>query len=315
MYVINARNVNDAWPQAKALMAEKGVLRDSRNGPVLEVPAPVATYYSHPTERLLFDPIRDVNPFFHFFEGLWMLAGRADVAWISQFNSRISQYSDDGHSFHGAYGYRWRRHFLFDQLGEIVEMLKKNPDDRRAVLQMWDCEADLGMDGKDFPCNTQVYFKIRKNQLHMTVCCRSNDALWGCYGANVVHMSMMQEYMASMIGVAVGPYCQVSDSWHVYTEFWDKYKEIVAYHNPYDELGTYEMVGNPPVFDMDLLAWMEKPSDSYPNLFFQEVATPLLNTWKAYKVKDFPLAFGHLELCHAPDLYAICHAWLARRQK
>ena len=67
--------------------------------------------------------------------------------------------------------------------------------------------------------NTNIYFKIRENKLKMTVCCRSNDMLWGAYGVNVVHMSVLQEYMATMIGVEMGEYRQISDSFHIYTEF------------------------------------------------------------------------------------------------
>jgi hypothetical protein len=111
MIVIKARNVNDAWHQAKSVLKEYGVQRDSRVGPVLEAFWPVTTMYERPMERILFDPIRDVNPFFHFFEGLWMLSGRDDVKWISQYNSNIAQYSDNGLTFHGAYGYRWRQPF------------------------------------------------------------------------------------------------------------------------------------------------------------------------------------------------------------
>jgi hypothetical protein len=49
----------------------------SRAGDVLVAPHPVMSVTSIPTERVLFDPARDANPFFHLFESLWMLAGGA----------------------------------------------------------------------------------------------------------------------------------------------------------------------------------------------------------------------------------------------
>ena len=104
--------------------------------------------------------------FFHLMESLWMLAGRNDVEWISKYNKKISEYSDDGKTFHGAYGHRWRNHFsggpnkIKDQLDQVMIRLHKFPNDRRCVVSMWDPNIDLVMEnkGKDYPCNTQIFF-------------------------------------------------------------------------------------------------------------------------------------------------------------
>ncbi len=81
MNVISVRNVHEALPEALRFLRQTGVPRDSRNGAVLQAPCPVTTVYRRPDERVLFWPERDANPFFHFMESLWMLAGRNDVAW------------------------------------------------------------------------------------------------------------------------------------------------------------------------------------------------------------------------------------------
>jgi thymidylate synthase len=107
-------------------------------------------------------------------------------------------------SLWGAYGFRWKKYWNKDQIKIVIGMLKENPYDRRAVLQMWDPHEDLARKGKDVPCNTHIYFKIREGKLCMTVCNRSNDMLWGAYGANVVHMSMLQEYVAHCLGPTYG---------------------------------------------------------------------------------------------------------------
>ena len=49
---------------------------------------------------------------------------------------------------------------------------------------------------EEIPCNTAIYFKVREGKLNMTVSNRSNDVIWGTFGANVVHMSILQEYVA-----------------------------------------------------------------------------------------------------------------------
>ena len=238
MRVINARNVNDALAHAVGLMRNHGQLRGSRNGKVLTPPFPVTTVYSRPCERVLFSPARDANPFFHLYESLWMLAGRNDVAPLVKYTKQIGAYSDDGLTIHDAYGYRWREHFQrnhipIDQLRVIIVRLQKDKDDRRCVLQMWDTLADLGNAGKAVPCNLTATFQVQDGLLNMVVFCRSNDIIWGCYGANAVHFSFLLEYVASKIGVPVGTYTQVSVNWHAYTEHWGQVRDIQPGVNPY----------------------------------------------------------------------------------
>ena len=213
--MITARNVQNALYLGLELFRQAGEIRDSRNGQVIVVPGPVTTHYTRPRERVLFWPQRDANPFFHFFESLWMLAGRNDVAFVSQFAKQMAEYSDDGIFLHGAYGYRWQYHYrryghseeYFNQLQILIRRLKEDPNDRRCVLSMWDPNADLDIQSKDIPCNTHVYFSRNfYNQLDMTICCRSNDMIWGGYKTNAVHFSILQEFMAATIGCDVKDY-------------------------------------------------------------------------------------------------------------
>ena len=241
MQVINASNVNEALHLALMLFRnpQAYALQDSRNGPVMVLHEPVTTVYTEPLLNVLLSPTRDANPFFHFYESLWMLAGRNDVGSLSRIVKRMNDFSDNGTTFHGAYGYRWRRHFGYDQLSWIINELRANPESRRCVLAMWDGGQfhDFGDDrdavtgsgdlyaathgGKDVPCNTHVYFRIvTDGSLDMTVCNRSNDALLGCYGANAVHFAMLLAYVAAGVGVRPGVYRQVSNNLHIYTAEW-----------------------------------------------------------------------------------------------
>lgn len=245
MRILTVRNVHEALPRALQLLLEHGVQRDSRNGPVLQAPWPVSTVYEQPCERVLFWPRRDANPFFHLYESLWMLAGRRDVAGPVRYAQNMKNYSDDGVNYHGAYGFRWRKHFYrrnrdIDQLTAIAHILNENPEDRRCILQMWDPVEDLGQEGKDFPCNTTATFqRDAEGKLHLVVFCRSNDIIWGAYGANAVHFSMLLEYMASWIGCSVGTYTQVSVNWHAYLKTLDPLTDFGTaweHPNPYTYL-------------------------------------------------------------------------------
>jgi len=216
MRILKVRNVHQALPRGLELLDQIGVARESRAGDVL-YGGPVTTVYTHPLERVIFWPERDANPFFHLYESLWMILGRQDTAGPARYVKRMGSFSDDGVKFHGAYGHRWRFHFRKDQLTEIMEILIKNPDDRRCVLQMWDATVDLGKNGLDFPCNTIATFQRGiHGELNLTVFCRSNDIVWGAYGANAVQFGTLLEFMAIGIGCPVGTYTQISVNWHGY---------------------------------------------------------------------------------------------------
>jgi hypothetical protein len=110
-----------------------------------------------------------------------------------------------------------------------VRVLGKDPQNRQAVIAMWDPTVphpegggaqDLTGSWRDRPCNTHIYLRVRMDRvnrvLDMTVCCRSNDIIWGAYGANAVHFSVLQEYLAVRLGVQVGRMYQVSNNYHAY---------------------------------------------------------------------------------------------------
>jgi len=331
MKVINARNVNDALLLGLDLFQDPRNFREqeSRNGTTYEALEPVTTVYNKPWERVMLVKLRDANPFFHFIEGLWMLAGRNDLKPLTYLLKSMEDFSDDGETLWGAYGYRWKSYFHKDQIKLVIEMLKANPDDRRCVLQMWDANKDLNRHGKDVPCNTTIYFKIRDKKLNMTVCNRSNDMLWGAYGANAVHMSMLQEYIASHLRVQIGTYRQVSDSFHVYhNELWERVKglEIDPWtysdiKNPYDLLeGTVytNFMTRPEVFDWELnrffsMDLMYPYEDAWENPAFKDIAVPMLLTYNAHKEKNYAKAYREVMKILPNDWMTACFDWIKKR--
>lgn len=152
MKTIRASNVNEAYTLGIKMLEKEGVLQQSRIGATLELPEPASVMYVNPRERVLFDPVRDINPFLHFFEGLWILAGRRDAKFLADLVPGMAQYSDDGEVFYGSYGYRLRSDYKAgDQVTEAIERLKNNPNDRQVVLTIRR-PSDMWYRGKDVPC-------------------------------------------------------------------------------------------------------------------------------------------------------------------
>ena len=339
MKVIDQRNVQDCLIQTMRIVESEGRQRGSRNGPVHTFETPVTAVYQNPRERVIFLPERDCNPFFHFMESLWMMAGRNDVAFPSMFAANIANYSDNGVTFHGAYGYRWRnaetvqqdgdtgQYTLegFDQLATIAQLLKDNPEDRRIVLQMWNADMDLGKEGKDFPCNLIATFRINpQGSLDLTVFNRSNDIIWGAFGANAVHFSFLQEVMAAWIGVPVGRYWQISTNFHAYVDTYEKHKGIrngSPGFTPYEsgDVAPYPIV-NGSIEDWfgDLDMFMTQGAVmGFKDKFFKKVAVPMLQSWTAWKDREDgnykANAIKHANNIAASDWRKACVEWLERK--
>lgn len=337
-YSIVADSADDAYHQLMTLISAEGYPQESRNGNVLRLRYPLSVCYQNPMNRVLFHEERDWPVFFTFFEPLWMIAGRNDVKFLDQFNSGMKQYSDDGKTFHAAYGHRWRRHFGFDQIHTVINSLKRDPNSRRAMLNMWDPKVDWKDGGKDFPCNFMIKFEIFDGELNMWVFNRSNDIIFGLATANITQFSMLQEFIAANLGVKVGYYWQISANAHVYTEVSNTKKGSSGIGTKYEtgEVKPFPMnAGRASGSDIekDILSFMaaqsgdfdhegkeygyreEKPMETIWGL---QVLKPMWLTWKAYKgygtrSQMIQNALEVSEHIAASDWRLAVQSWLARR--
>jgi thymidylate synthase len=311
--------VNDAYIDGLWWLKSAGLSEESRNGKVLVSPEPVCTTYAAPWERVLFDQQRDANPFFHLAECIWMLAGERNLGWLSQFNENMKTYSDDGWNLYGAYGHRWRKHFGFDQLDAVIGLLKKDPTTRRAVLTMWSPEHDLGTNSKDLPCNTHIYFRTVNGTLDTTVCCRSNDLVWGAYGANAVHFSFLHEFIALAAGLIPGKMHQFSNNFHIYERHWPLMNAPALDRNPYD----WSTMKSLPLMGSGMREWENFLLDCESIMkgfavryspFLRDVVKPMLDVYLARKAGEpgWSIMLAGLPGC---DWKMAGQEWCIRRDK
>jgi len=323
---IKARNVNGALAEALKHLKSLGCEPEpSRNGPVMAFPEPVITTYLKPQERVMFNVKRDANPVFHLMESIWMLAGREDVGFLQLFNSKIGQFSDDGERFNAAYGFSWRHRFGSDQLLTVIDILRKDPGSRQAVLQMWDAD-DLVRKTLDKACNMSVVFDCRAGALNMTVFNRSNDLYYGAYGANAVHFSFLQEFVAHAVGLPIGVYRQVSNNLHLYlNNGYDGY-DIMSDVSAFDGSDLYaagKVTPRPIILNKDYVGFLEdcevfcnRPFDldvHYSHPFFSEVARPLSMVSKVRKDKTASGLSWAAQIM-APDWRRAAQDWIATRE-
>lgn len=110
-----------------------------------------------------------------------------------------------------VYAYGDRLHFE-DQLNNLIELLKENPESRRAYIPIYQPKDNDGPE--DVPCWTSLQFLIRDNKLHMTDYFRSNDVFLAMpsdlYGARY-----LQHYISKTLGVDVGTFTHFIVSAHI----------------------------------------------------------------------------------------------------
>jgi thymidylate synthase len=315
---IKARNVNDAYIATINAMSDAHLVA-SRNGPTLEYPEPVSVTFTHPRERVLFSPARNINPWLHFFEPLYLLSGRRDVDYLAGIVKQFAQYSDDGKVFNAAYGYRLR--WPLDQIEGAIRRLKTDPQDRRTVLQIR-VPRDMPYKGKDAACNIAMALKVREGRLNAHVFNRSNDLIWGgpAGGTNHPQFTVLQEYIAGRLGIGLGHYTATTDCMHVYLNAqWEEQKQGYQQVDLYDRgaVKPFPMMTEPEKFDHDLkLAYSydfvgQAPAAGYESIWFQTVYHPMAQAFVAYKAKDDPLPFV-LEV-QASDWRNYTVEWLQRR--
>ena len=293
-FILSDKTAEGLWANACWTFKLQAQQEDSRNGPVLTIRDTSIIELHNPYFRIVNNPDRDANPFFHMMEFIWMMAGRNDLEWIQRFNKNIAQYAEpevpfapEVHPrvpahFHGAYGYRWRRHFELDQILAVIRGIKEDPKGRRHVIQMWDPVVDLGSTKLDVPCNTTIMFRPHKGRLDMTVINRSNDLVWGALGANIVHMTMLHELVAFGTLLALGIYRVVSTNLHVYERHWpllDKKVQADAWldnqalyaPDPLIQMGGSDVAS----FLNDAELFCEGDFNHFKNEWFMDTAVPM----------------------------------------
>jgi thymidylate synthase len=339
VFTIEAQNVCQALDQGYELLRAYGYKEPSRAGEVQVLAEPVMTIIDKPWQRVLFSAVRDANPFFHMFEAIWMLAGAANAEPLETFVRDFNVYAEpDTGRVHGAYGARWRGTFGFDQLDYVIQLLRREPYSRQAVIQMWDCTVpllfgsdDLRGDWKDRPCNTHIYLRLfGSNILDMTVCCRSNDALWGAHGANAVHFSVLHEYLAASLGVTMGTLQQLSNNYHAYTTFLDTIKtrmEKTSVDTLADDRYFNKGLKHTPMFEKPDLAYMDarlfvdayskhQPIDmAYGNAWFNTTLVPAITAHNFHKTHNHASALSAAKEILADDWRIAMIEWLERRAK
>lgn len=147
-------------------------------------------------------------------EFLWYLSKDNKLDFIERYIPAYAKESEDGQTVHGGYGPRIFAKNGYNQLEKIVDLLTRNPNSRRAVVQIFDA-LDVAEVHKEVPCTCTLQFLVRNGYLHMITHMRSNDAYKGL-PHDIFCFSMLHELVTRSLNLKIGVYRQFVGSLHLY---------------------------------------------------------------------------------------------------
>lgn len=223
MYICSGSSLNELFARTIVDIYDNGKAVTSRGQKTREF-HPAMIQLEQPRHRILTIPGRKINPFSCVAEFCWIMGGSNELTYLSYYLKNAVKFSDDGTTWRAGYGPRLRRWkdrdgSEIDQFAKCLECFARDIHTRQAVMMVFDPTLDYQV-SKDIPCTNWLHFMVRDGALDLNVVMRSNDLMWGWSGVNVFNFTMMQELMACWLGVDVGVYYHMSDSFHLYEDLY-----------------------------------------------------------------------------------------------
>jgi len=159
-------------------------------------------------------------------ELLWFLAGDTNVKYLQDNGVRIwDEWADANGDLGPVYGYQWRSWHtpdgrVIDQIANVVEMIKKNPDSRRLIVTAWN-PADVDRMALP-PCHTMFQFYTAtdpagQRKLSCQLYQRSADTFLGV-PFNIASYALLTLMVAQVCGLQPGEFVHTFGDVHLYND-------------------------------------------------------------------------------------------------
>ena len=152
-------------------------------------------------------------------ELLWFLKGDTNVKYLQENGVRIwNEWADENGDLGHIYGYQWRSWPDYngghiDQISEVIDQIKNNPDSRRIIVNAWNV-ADL--DNMNLPpCHMFFQFYVANGKLSLQMYQRSADTFLGV-PFNIASYALLLMMMAQVTGLKPGEFIHTTGDTHLY---------------------------------------------------------------------------------------------------
>ena len=158
-------------------------------------------------------------------ELLWFLQGETNIKYLKENGVRIwDEWADENGDLGHAYGYQWRswpapdgKHI--DQITQVVDTLKNNPDSRRIIVSAWNVGEIEQMALP--PCHAFFQFYVADGKLSCQLYQRSADIFLGV-PFNIASYALLTMMMAQVCDLEVGDFVHTLGDAHIYTNHFEQ---------------------------------------------------------------------------------------------
>ena len=153
-------------------------------------------------------------------ELLWFLKGDTNVKYLQDNGVRIwNEWADENGDLGHIYGYQWRswpdyKGGSIDQISEVIEQIKNNPNSRRLIVSAWNV-ADI--DNMNLPpCHAFFQFYVADGKLSLQLYQRSADIFLGV-PFNIASYALLLHMVAQVTGLEPGTFVHTLGDAHIYS--------------------------------------------------------------------------------------------------
>ncbi|HPZ88826.1 MAG TPA: thymidylate synthase [Flavihumibacter sp.] len=160
-------------------------------------------------------------------ELLWFLQGDTNIAYLKENGVRIwDEWADANGDLGPVYGKQWRSWAgangeTIDQISEVLNQLKKNPDSRRLIVSAWNV-AELPQMAL-MPCHALFQFYVADGKLSCQLYQRSADVFLGV-PFNIASYALLTLMMAQVSGLQPGEFIHSFGDVHIYSNHLEQVK-------------------------------------------------------------------------------------------
>ena len=164
-------------------------------------------------------------------ELLWFLQGDTNIRYLKENKVSIwDEWADENGELGPVYGKQWRRWEApdgreIDQIRQLVEGLKKNPDSRRHLVSAWN-PADVDRMALP-PCHALFQFYVAGGKLSCQLYQRSADIFLGV-PFNIASYALLTQMMAQVLGLQPGDFVHTLGDAHLYSNHLDQAREQLS---------------------------------------------------------------------------------------
>jgi thymidylate synthase len=159
------------------------------------------------------------------YELLWFLKGETNTAYLKENGVSIwDEWADENGDLGPVYGYQWRSWPDYnggniDQITDIINTLKKNPDSRRMIVSAWNVAQVNQM--ALAPCHCMFQFYVADGKLSCQLYQRSADLFLGV-PFNIASYALLTLMMAQVCGLKPGEFIHTFGDAHIYLNHFDQ---------------------------------------------------------------------------------------------